>query len=320
MNLKDLAELVRAPAALSVPGDTMAGGARGPAPAVSSVCLYWAGMALNDYADRALDAKERPERPIPSGRVAPWEALALAAGLTGAGLAVAAVTGGRRRLAVAVPLAVTVWAYDLKLKDTPVGPAAMAAARGLDVLLGGGPGALPAAAAITAHTYGLTMLSRGEVDGGGPAQLAIALAATATVTAIAALPHRDRAAIVGLGLVAAYTGVVGGAQLHASAPPGAVTAGAGVLGLITGLVRRDRSAGARVGLVAAYAGLVGGAQLRAAANPDAATVRAAVGAGVLGLIPLQAAFTARRGHPAAAAALAAVHPLARLLARKVSPT
>ncbi|MEU4378387.1 hypothetical protein [Micromonospora echinofusca] len=50
--LADLAELVRAPAALSVPGDVVAGaaaagtlGRRTPALAAASVLLYWAGMA-----------------------------------------------------------------------------------------------------------------------------------------------------------------------------------------------------------------------------------------------------------------------------------
>ncbi|HEX2314683.1 MAG TPA: 4-hydroxybenzoate polyprenyltransferase, partial [Thermomonospora sp.] len=183
----------------------------------------------------------------------------------------------RRRLAVAVPLAATVWAYDLRLKDTWAGPAAMAAARGLDVLLGGGPGAAQAAAAIAVHTYGLTCLSRGEVGGASRVQVGIALAATTTAAAAAALPVRRWT----------FTG-----------PSGA----------------------ARLALAAAYAGLVGGAQVRAARNPDAGTVRAAVGAGILGLLPLQAAFAARRGRPVVAGALAAVHPLARLLARKVSPT
>ncbi|MEV6706402.1 4-hydroxybenzoate polyprenyltransferase, partial [Micromonospora wenchangensis] len=74
-SLADLAELVRAPAALSVPGDLVAGaaaaGVLGPRTAGlagASVLLYWAGMAANDWADRGLDAEERPERPIPSGR------------------------------------------------------------------------------------------------------------------------------------------------------------------------------------------------------------------------------------------------------------
>src|SRR5262249_3783658 len=35
----------------------------------SSSCLYLAGMVFNDVFDRAIDAIERPKRPIPSGRV-----------------------------------------------------------------------------------------------------------------------------------------------------------------------------------------------------------------------------------------------------------
>src|SRR6478672_4866578 len=98
--LADLAELVRAPAALSVPGDVIAGAAasgalspRTPALAGASVLLYWAGMAANDWADRRLDAEERPERPIPSGRVSPGTAFGIAAALTGAGLGLAGLAG-----------------------------------------------------------------------------------------------------------------------------------------------------------------------------------------------------------------------------------
>ncbi|NEB17053.1 UbiA family prenyltransferase, partial [Streptomyces coelicoflavus] len=53
----------------------------------SSLCLYEAGMALNDWADREEDAVERPHRPLPSGRVRPAAALTAAGALTGAGLA-----------------------------------------------------------------------------------------------------------------------------------------------------------------------------------------------------------------------------------------
>jgi hypothetical protein len=276
VNIKDLAELVRAPAALTVPGDTLSGGASGLAPAASSICLYWAGMALNDYADRELDAEERPERPIPSGRVRPWQALALASGLTAAGLVLAA---RRRALRIALPLAATVWAYDLKLKDTPAGPAAMAAARGLDVLLGGGPRAGRAAAAIAAHTYGVTTLSRGEVNGGTRARAATSLAAVVAAAALAAAPWQD--------------------GLRQSRPA--------------------RTA-SRLAFVGAYAWLVGRAQGKAALRPDPATVREAVGASILGIVPLQAALTVERGTPTTVVMLAALHPLARRLARRVSPT
>ena len=136
-----------APAALSVPGDVLAGaaaaggrsGRRTAGLAGASVCLYWAGMAANDWADRELDAVERPERPIPSGRVRAGPRSALAAGLTAAGLGLAALAGGRRALAVAVPLAGAVWAYDLGRRTPPPGRPRWPPCRGLDVLLGAAP-------------------------------------------------------------------------------------------------------------------------------------------------------------------------------------
>ena len=143
--MKAYLQLVRAPAALTVLGDTVAGAAAAGKPLrgrrlllpLSSVSFYWAGMALNDWADRELDATERPERPIPSGRVSPGQALAVAGGLTAAGLGLARAAGGRDTIAVS--LAAAVWAYDTVLKNTPAGPVAMATCRALDVLMGAGP-------------------------------------------------------------------------------------------------------------------------------------------------------------------------------------
>ncbi|MFG2648723.1 UbiA family prenyltransferase [Streptomyces sp. NPDC048436] len=140
---RDWAELLRVSALFTVPGDALAGAAatglrpnRRTALAIAaSLSLYEAGMALNDWADRADDAVERPHRPLPSGRIAPPVALGAAAALTAGGLALAA-GAGRPALTVATALAATVWAYDLGLKHTPAGPAAMAAARSLDLLLG----------------------------------------------------------------------------------------------------------------------------------------------------------------------------------------
>ncbi|MFJ4885452.1 SCO3242 family prenyltransferase [Streptomyces sp. NPDC088731] len=164
MTARAWAELLRVSALFTVPGDALAGAAasgrrpdRGTVLAVgASLCLYEAGMALNDWADRDEDAIDRPHRPIPSGRIAPGAALAAAGALTAAGLGLAA-RAGRPALAVATGLAATVWAYDLRLKHTPAGPAAMAAARGLDLLLG--------AAATGAAAGGAT----GRATGPGPA-------------------------------------------------------------------------------------------------------------------------------------------------------
>ncbi|MFC9608693.1 UbiA family prenyltransferase [Streptomyces niveus] len=143
MSLRAWAELLRVSALFTVPGDALAGAAsagvrpnRGTALAVgASLCLYEAGMALNDWADRDEDAVERPHRPIPSGRITPNAALAAAGGLTATGLLLAS-RAGRPALALSTALAATVWAYDLRLKHTAVGPVAMGAARTLDVLLG----------------------------------------------------------------------------------------------------------------------------------------------------------------------------------------
>lgn len=287
--MRALAELVRAPAALSVPGDALAGASAAGYPqgrsttlaCTSSVCLYWAGMALNDYADRGLDAVERPERPIPSGRVSPRAALATAAVLTGAGL-VSAAAAHPRALTVAVPLAATAWSYDLWLKPTAAGPYAMGLARGLDVLLGAAPGgvraALPSAAAMAAHTVTITRLSRDEVHGTTRARAltaAVATAAVATAVAARALtrsgaPHTDRAAAA------------------------ALATGFGALALPP--------------------------QLAAARDPGAARVRTAVGGGIVAMVPLQAALTSLNGSPRRGAALAALVPAARALTARIAAT
>jgi 4-hydroxybenzoate polyprenyltransferase len=192
MRWGDLAELVRAPAAMTVPGDSWSGAAHLPAGTggwlmpLASTCLYWSGMAFNDWCDRAVDAVERPERPIPSGRVSPATALAAAAGLAAAGVAVSGAVGGRRALAVSLPLAGLIGAYDGVAKDSRLGPLVMASTRSLDVLLGAYAGPTQAwapALAMGSHTVGLTTLSRGEVHGSTPG---VAAGVTATTLAVAA--------------------------------------------------------------------------------------------------------------------------------------
>jgi 4-hydroxybenzoate polyprenyltransferase len=292
MRWRDLAELVRLPAALTVPGDTLVGaaaagwpsGRRTAALPFASAALYWAGMALNDWSDRDLDAVERPERPLPSGRVTPDEALAVAAGLTGAGLACAAVAG-RRPLAVAAALAAAVWTYDVAAKSTPTGPVVMASTRFLDVMMGAGGRreALGPAAALGAHTLTVTAVSRGEVHG---STAGTARAAAATTGAVAVAVAAD--AVLGAPRRAA-----------ASAWPQQV---AGTV------------------LAGAYTAAVLPAQLDVVREPDAGNARRATGVGIRGMVPLQAALLAGRGAVVGALGVLAVGPLAKLGARVVSPT
>ncbi|MBC9713477.1 UbiA family prenyltransferase [Streptomyces sp. TRM66268-LWL] len=208
--LGDWAELLRVSALFTVPGDALAGAAASGArprgrtllAIGSSLCLYEAGMALNDWADREVDAVERPHRPLPSGRITPFAALAAAAGLTAAGLVLASLAG-RRPLAVAGALAGAVWAYDLGLKNTPAGPLAMAGARSLDLLLGAVATtgrvrpALSAAALLGAHTFSVTTVSRREAEGGSTLAPLAGLAVTAVLSR--AVAHGRAAGVSGDG-------------------------------------------------------------------------------------------------------------------------
>ncbi|MGD2200740.1 MAG: geranylgeranylglycerol-phosphate geranylgeranyltransferase [Candidatus Bathyarchaeota archaeon] len=54
--------------------------------------LSGSAMAVNDYYDRDIDAINEPARPIPSGDVAPGEALAVSLGLSAMGLLAAYLT------------------------------------------------------------------------------------------------------------------------------------------------------------------------------------------------------------------------------------
>ncbi len=293
-SFRDHLDLVRAPAVLSVVGDTLAGAAaaghaltpRRALLPVASACLYAGGMALNDYADRHLDALERPERPIPSGRVTEQRALQVAVGLTAAGVGLAAAGGGRRALAVALPLAASVWTYDTIAKERPVGPVVMAACRGLDVLMGAGVGhlraALPAAAGMAVHTAGVTLVSRGEVHG-TTSSLATTVAAATAVGGVS----------VGVGALRHRRG------------PG------------TGPASGRRAVTAVVGAVAAGAYLATclPRQVDAAITPSAPNAFAATKAGIRAMLPLQAAWAARGGSLASVAVLAGVDVAGRLLRR-----
>jgi 4-hydroxybenzoate polyprenyltransferase len=147
----------------------------------TSTGLYLAGMVFNDFFDRALDAKERPNRPIPSGRVSPRAAFALGATLLAAGLGCAWAAGGLS-IAIAVTLAALILAYDGFLKRTVSGPIAMGGCRMLNVLLGASGAVLSVwkssqigvAAAMGIYVAGITWFARREAVSSSRAQLMVA--------------------------------------------------------------------------------------------------------------------------------------------------
>ncbi|WP_037852255.1 SCO3242 family prenyltransferase [Streptomyces sp. NRRL S-1824] len=351
------AELLRVSALFTVPGDALAGAAaigrrpgRGTALAVgASLCLYEAGMALNDWADRDEDAIDRPHRPIPSGRITPGAALAAAGALTAAGLTLAA-RAGRPALMVATGLAATVWAYDLHLKHTPAGPAAMAGARALDLLLGATATAGTGTGSVgVKRPVGATGTSRAARNAGTvlPTRTARVMSPARPVRP-ARTTHPDvRAAVPAAALLGAHTYAVTAVSRH-EAQGGSTVAPLGALAAIVALgaaaVReqhgtrdlppvpgkdgpgdrhRPGASAPRLlltALTAAYLRTAAKPLLHATLNPSPPLTQRAVGGGIRAMIPLQAVLAARAGAAGTGLAVMGLVPLARTLARKVSLT
>ncbi len=98
-------ELLRPPNVTTAVGDVLAGFAVAglgrpwilPWLLASTMCLYAGGVVLNDVFDLEIDRVERPERPIPSGRVSRQRAAILGSALLGSGVVLACGREARRR-------------------------------------------------------------------------------------------------------------------------------------------------------------------------------------------------------------------------------
>ena len=138
---------------------------------LSTIGLYGGGVAFNDIADAELDAVERPERPIPSGRVSKKGAIGMASLLLLAGIASAfqvnLMAGG-----LAITVACCALLYDYWGKHQQVfGPINMGLCRSGNLLLG--ISVVPALLNTTwylgllplVYVAAITIISRGEVHG-----------------------------------------------------------------------------------------------------------------------------------------------------------
>ena len=179
------AQLVRAPNLLTAPGDPLAGlslallgGAEGRLTdvipcAITSLCLYAAGMISNDYFDFRADLVERPGRPLPSGLIKRGAALGVAVLMAVIGIVVAWRVG-YWALGIACVLTAAIVSYNAGLKKVPgVGCINMGACRGLSLLLGasvaGRPGltsytALSAACGLTLYVAAVTAIAATETE------------------------------------------------------------------------------------------------------------------------------------------------------------
>jgi 4-hydroxybenzoate polyprenyltransferase len=213
--------------------------------------FYVGGMYLNDYFDRAIDARERPQRPIPAGEISARMVCVFGLGMLGLGAALlvatgvaAALTGGALALAIVL--------YDAYHKGNPIAPVIMGLCRAL-VYCGAAAVAagsvsvamMIAGSAMLAYVAGLTYAARQEsFDRVGNLWPLVVLMAP-MLLALPALANGIVAALVYLALLgcAAYA-----IYLLAARPmPGAVPRAVGLL--IAGISLVDSALLAGAGLV-----------------------------------------------------------------------
>lgn len=138
---------------------------------LSTIGLYGGGVAFNDVFDAELDAKERPERPIPSGRVSKGKAALMAFLLLLIGI-IAAWNVSNLSAMIALIVAGMAVLYDYWGKHQFIfGPINMGLCRAGNLLLG--ISAFPVM--LQSYWYlgfiplifvaAITMISRGEVHG-----------------------------------------------------------------------------------------------------------------------------------------------------------
>jgi 4-hydroxybenzoate polyprenyltransferase len=142
---------------------------------LSSALMYLAGMVLNDYYDAEIDAIERPNRPIPSGRVARRFAAVFGWALLAGGVSVAAFLSFLAKnyppLWVAVALGTCIYIYDGLHHRLLVAPLLMGLCRALNVL----------------YIVGVTLFARAEASVSSRNQLASGI--VVMLIGIATLAH-----------------------------------------------------------------------------------------------------------------------------------
>ncbi len=147
-NFKDYLLLIRLPNLFTLPSNILVGFAIASALTLTftsfvqvlvlvtiSIFLYCVGLVLNDLFDYKIDKKERPARPIASGKISRKVAIAL--------VTIFSVIALSLSLLVSVPtfgisliLIALIFGYDKYLKNTQAGPFTIAAARVMNVMLG----------------------------------------------------------------------------------------------------------------------------------------------------------------------------------------
>jgi hypothetical protein len=139
--------------------------------AVAIALFYTAGMILNDVMDLAIDRRERPERPLPSGEVSVRAAVAAVVALFIVGEVLLALRDWRAA-AAGLGLIALIVLYDAWHKGNAISPVLMAGCRAMVYVVAGLAiaGALNAelwgaAALLLVYVVGLTQVAKAEGAG-----------------------------------------------------------------------------------------------------------------------------------------------------------
>ena len=147
----------------------------------STLGLYGGGVVMNDVFDAKLDALERPERPIPSGKVPLPAATMLGMTLLFGGVLAAALFSFQSGMIAVVIAALTILYNRFAKHHVFFGPLTMGMCRGGNLLLG--MSVLPesfqqwsfVALLPIAYIAAITLISQDEVHGGKRRTLYIAV-------------------------------------------------------------------------------------------------------------------------------------------------
>ena len=141
---------------------------------IALTLFYVGGMYLNDAFDAEIDAKERPERPIPSGQVTRGTVMGLGFGMLALGVLLLAAIGfaggkGIWPLIGGLGLAAAIVFYDWNHKANALSPVVMGACRMLVYVAAGLTVALPlpgalliGGALLLCYVIGLTYVAKQE--------------------------------------------------------------------------------------------------------------------------------------------------------------
>ncbi|MGH6924411.1 MAG: UbiA family prenyltransferase [Propylenella sp.] len=200
-------------------GQALAGALLPPAPLalllIAVSLAYVGGMYLNDAFDAEIDAKERPERPIPSGRVSRATVFAcgyamLAASVLGLGLTGWWTGNGLRAGAAGLALALLIVLYNRRHKENPLSPVVMGLCRVFVYVAAAlcvtddPPAALwVGAALLLCHLIGLTYLAKQETLGRVTNLWPLLFLAAPIVYGMAFIASEQMAAFFWLALLAA---------------------------------------------------------------------------------------------------------------------